>query len=1160
MRIGLLQWLLIGVLTGTGVARDGMGQSVLDRSVTVRFANLPLKDAITKLQAQTNVRFVYSSRIQLNERVSLSAENEKLSSVLNRLLNPLQISYRVINDQIALTRLTGRRSPEVDSSTDQVVPAIEGSASTDANEPAPTERPVRGRVVTADNGEGLPGVNVSIKGTNRGTTTDADGNYQLSVPEGDSVTLVFSFVGYTVQEVVLGNRPEVNVTLQVSANSLNEVVVVGYGEQSRKTLTTSIAKVQGSDLALQPVGTPGEALAALAAGVQVQSGRGGYPGEAPIIRIRGVGSLGASNTPLFVVDGYPLQNPNNFNLINPSDIESIEVLKDAASAAIYGSRAANGVVIVTTKRGKAGKTRFDVSVYHGLQSVSKKLDLMNRDEYIAYAKKGAAAWGRNYPSSFDNPSSLPDTDWQDAIFRTAPISEYQINATGGSENIRYLISGGYFNQEGTLVGTIYKRYTLRFNLDANLSRKLRVGVSLAPSYSLQYRQPAGGQYNGTGDTGLPRGVPSPIHSALLMPPVVPVRYADGRYGQPNADISTSENGFIAQNLYNPLGVLEQLINRWNNFRLLGNGFLEWEPVKNLKLKASLGSTVDFEDQYFYIPPTLASDANPNPQLALLSGRVPAFSQEGNNLGIDWLWENTISYNRSFGQHNLAVVGLYSLQKFRSKFTLAFGRDGTYNTTLLPNPFASPDLVGGLGYDLNAFLSMGGRVNYDYKRKYLLSAAVRWDASSRFGPNQRFATFPSFSGGWRASEEPFWGPLKSLVNEFKIRASYGETGNANIGSFTWLSGIGGSNYSFGGARQFGAAQFGWTNYDLTWEKNRQTDLGLELALLNDKVTFGVDYYNRLTTGMLFNKELPGLVGTAASFRTNIGKLQNRGLELNLGTNATFGALRWSMDINLTGNRTKVLDLGGRESLNPAGAVFGWNNVYRIKVGEPLGQMYGYIVEGVFKSQAELDASPKWVNGNVVGDWKIRDVNGDGKVDENDMTVIGNGFPTFFYGMTHRFNWRGFDLSVIVQGVQGGNIANGNLRHPLNGTGNYNMPAFLIDNNYDPAFADRNPEYYRYFPTTGVTSTNNLTNKALYDASFFRVRNLTLGYMLPTKLLQPVRLQSARVYMTGQNLYTASTYFGLNPETSLNGDTVYQPGLDQGTYPANRIWTVGVNVGF
>ncbi|MBC8152999.1 MAG: TonB-dependent receptor [Bacteroidetes bacterium] len=1148
MKVSLLQILLTGLLLNTVLGADA--QELLEQRVTIRLENATIRQVLSTLEKTAPIKFVYSREVvRTDQKVTVNATDEPLGSLLDQFLNPLQIGYVVTGNQVALVRSSFIAGNGLVTTKSATSPSA-----------ANADQTING-TVTDDKNEALPGVSIVVKGTQRGTTSNGEGKFSIDVPD-KSATLVFSFIGYVAREINVGSQTTISVALSVDDKTLSEVVVVGYGEQAKKELTTSIAKVSGKDINQLPVSTPGDALAGLAPGVQVQSGRGGSPGDAPTIRIRGAGSLGAGNDPLYVVDGYPLQNSAQFVRMSPSDIESIEILKDAASAAIYGSRAANGVVIVTTKRGKAGKTRFDLNTYSGIQQVSNRVEVMNKQQYLAYSKEAAQVRGVKYPDIFDRPDELADVDWQEVIFRTAPMSQVQLTASGGSDKTRFSISGSYLTQQGTLIGTDYKLATFRANVDADLRPKLKVGVNFAPSYVQQNVRPAAGTYQATGDNAIAGiALPSPIYSAVVMPPIVPVHFANGNYGQPYGTPEYDQYGYLGLiNLYNPLAVLELVKNQANSYRLLSNAFLEWEPVKGLKLRTQGGISLESTSRATYIPPTLAYDGAPTASLSNPNFNGIA-SEATNNRTIDYVWENTLTYTRRLSAgHNFSALLLYSNQKFSSFNTSVSGKTGTYTTDLVFNPTASADRIGNLSYGLNAFMSLAARLNYDYKGKYLFSAAIRRDGSSRFGPDQRFGTFPSVSVGWRIAEEAFL-EQQNLVSELKVRASYGQTGNANIGDFSWLSGIGSTNYSYGNQRVFGTQQSGYANPGLTWEKNQQVDLGLEAGFWQDRLYLTIDAYDKITEGMLFSKELPAVVGYASSFQTNIGKLRNRGLEISLSTRNTGqgSALTWTTDVNIAFNRSNVLDLGGRQSLNTSEANSGWPNGYRIEVGQPLGNMYGFIIDGVFKTTDELAASAKWSGGSQVGDLKPRDVNGDGIVNESDRTLLGNGLPKFTYGFTNRFGYKNFDLSVIIQGTQGNSIINGNARHSEAVSGRFNAIAALDNNYYLASDPDREVKYPRN-NTSGLTIQSQLTSYVVYEGSFLRVRNATLGYTLPGGLLKRVGLQSARIYVSGQNLLTFTKYPGFNPEPSQYGDSVSQPGSDQGTYPANRTLTAGFNIGF
>lgn len=1133
------------------------------QEVSLNVKNTPVKEVLNQLTKQTGYNFICDAEIiKSANTVTINVNKIALKKVLQQCFANQDVDIVYGDDNTVVIR-------------QKVVIPIKPLIII----PAPIT--ITGKV-SDSKGQTLPGVSIQIKGTKLGTTTDVDGNYTIKVADGSAV-LVFSFIGLITQEVTVGTNTQINVTMLDAPKTLSDVVVVGYGTQSRATVTAAITKVDGKNIGNQPVGTPGEALAGLAAGVQVQSDQGAKPGAAPTIRVRGVSSLSSSNDPLYVVDGYPLETPANFNLINPGDIESLEILKDAASAAIYGSRAANGVVLVTTKRGKAGKTTFAVTAYSGIQNVNRFIKVLTKDQYVDQVKNLSRLRGQVYPTILDGDiSGLPDVNWQKAIFRSAPVSDFELNASGGSEKVRFNASAGFFKQKGVLIGTEYSRYTTRLNLDADLVKNVKFGFSISPSYAEQFRQPSSGQASGAGANpvdyliGVPGlvadvNLPSPLNQALTFQPIVPVYKANGDIQQPyDRDLGYNLSPtavFSAANFYNPVGILSLSINRSRAFRTLSNTFLEYTPVNGLKLKTYLGATLENEQVHAYIPGTMAYSLAPtasasNPQLGGI------FASDNVRTSFDWVWENTATYDKQVGKHHFNVLGLFSAQKYNSQINYTAGVPGTFITTAVQSPLASPNTVGVEAFDANTFVSYAGRFTYDYSRKYLFTAAVRQDASSRFGPNNRYAVFPSFSMGWRITEEPYMKEKleKLSINELKIRGGYGRTGNANIGSFTYVNAIGlNRNYASGNTRLFGTQQVGFANPDLTWEKNDQTSIGADLGLMQNKLVFTFDYFVRYSNGMLLNKALPLIVGYAStatstsSYQANLGKLQNKGFEFTANTNFKLGAVIWSTNANFSTYKTKILDLGGPSALPAVRAINGWNNVYQVQVGKPLGIMYGYQIIGVYKNATDLATYPKQVTGNNVGDFIIKDQNGDGKVDINDMTNLGHGLPDFTYGLTNTFQYKNFDLSILMQGVQGVNIINGNNRQTITGNNNQNSRADFYNNYYDPLYPNRDVKYAATTASSALPGPA-LTSQAVENGSYMRVRNITLGYRFTDRQLNKLFVKSARLYVTAQNPFLITKYSGYNPEANIMGGDPTTPGVDQGTYPVARTIIVGINFGF
>jgi TonB-dependent starch-binding outer membrane protein SusC len=1016
------------------------------------------------------------------------------------------------------------------------------------------QRTVKG-LVTDDQGIGLPGVSVLVKGSTNGTVTDTDGNYSLSVSSSNDV-LVFSFIGYKPQEIYAGDQSTVNISLQTDIQQLSEVVVVGYGEQERKDLTGSVASVKAKDVTRVQVSSFDQALQGQIAGVQI-SNTGGAPGGGVNVLIRGVSSITGGVQPLFVIDGYPVTNSgigNPLNTISPNDIESVDVLKDASATAIYGSRGSNGVIIITTKRGKSGAPVLEFNTFVGVQQVGKQLDMMNSQQFAQFVMDGRnAAYLDNNPTGnindsnavrpgvswdisdkYRDPSTLTTTNWQDAIFRTAPISNYQLSATGGTDALRYKIAGGYFNQEGVVIESGLKRYNFSANIDGKLTEKLNFGLSLLPSYVSQRNVKTAGH---TGELGI-------INSALAMDPSLPVYNPDGTFFETvlsNADGNAS--------IGNPVKTAMQMKNPSSQFRFLGNMFLEYAILKDLKLKSSFGVDLNYLESSFWNPSTLQSSG--------LIGN--ALAQATNTKSTNWLSETTLSYKKTLGSdHVINVVGGYTAQS--DYFNQVFVQASTFPDDLIPNINGGIPNLSSQGTAVNTLMSVLGRVNYAYQDKYLLTVTMRADGSSRFGKNKRWGAFPSASIGWRISEEGFMKNVTAVTN-LKLRASYGITGNNAIGNYRANSLLGSTGYVIGNNVVNGVVPGSFRNDNLTWEEQSQANIGLDFSILNGRVNFTGDVYDKRNKDMLFNIQTPSSTGFTGAL-VNVGEVQNRGLELSVNTQNTVGAFKWSTNFNISFNQNQVLAMNS-ETARIFGSTGGRGNSNVTQVGSPIGVFYGRRWLGVFQSDAEA-ADYGTQPFARAGDLKFKDVNGDGKIDDNDREVIGNPNPRTFFGFNNNFSYKGFTLDIFLNGQIGQDVY-----APLFSTNNS-----AVQNNL--AFIDQarwrsadNPGSSDYGPGTGSFGRtirggrNNNTvysSKDIYDASYIRVRQISLGYNFPTAFISKAKIQTARLYVTVNNAYTFTKYPFFDPEVGNAGGDQTALGVDWGTYPVNRSFTIGLDLKF
>jgi TonB-dependent starch-binding outer membrane protein SusC len=1146
MRITFYQLMCMIFLSAMAYAHHTPAQELLNRGVTLKLSDVTLKDALNQIERNVNIRFAYSRElVRWSDPVSIHSQGEALSLVLDKLLTPLGIKYTVVNSQILLSKQKKDTSfqPTLD---ERAVTAVE----------AATEIQIGGLVTGAETSEPLPGVSVVVKGSTVGTSTDINGRYQLSIPNKNAV-LVFSFVGYISQEIDPGNRTQVDVALSADIKALNEVVVVGYGTQRRGDITGAVASVSAKDLAGLPTPSLDGALTAKMPGVYVAQTTG-TPGGGLTVRVRGTGSIGAGNEPLYVIDGFPVtanysQTNNPLNSLNPNDIESIEILKDASSTAIYGSRGSNGVVLVTTKAGKSGKMRVDLDLYTGVQNVTKYLDLMNASEFASYIKDTRNnAWidigGKpEDPNSarsaiyqilpaLQNPESLGEgTNWQKEIFRQAPTHNMQLTLSGGNDKVRYMTSGGYYKQDGIVLNSGFERYSFRVNLEAQASKRFKMGLNLTPVYTISKPTGSEGHWSGGGI----------VLSALTMAPHLPVYNPDGTY---TTGLNLG-NGFSS--IENPVKLAKERTNIEKELRLLGTVFGEFRVLENLTYKLLLGTDLQAATRNTFRPSIVGND-----------GAVPPVIPSGTNenrSSYNWLVEHTLNFNKSINKHNFNVLGGFTAQKVRSDAS-------SISSTNFPN-----DLVETLNAGIVSsastsaeewsLLSFLARANYSYASKYLVTATIRRDGSSRFGDNNKWGVFPSVSAGWRISEEAFMKNIPA-INELKLRASYGHTGNNFIGNYDHIGLLAKRNYVFGGSGGSVVNGLGpnrISNPDLSWEKNKQMDVGIELGLLQNRIFLVADYYVKITSDLLLNVPTPSLTGYTTA-RQNIGKIENKGWELGLTTRNLEKALKWTTDFNISFNRNKVLSLG--PSGEPLYGNYQVTSSHITEIGKPMGNFFGYQVEGIFQTQAEIDNSPSFADSKP-GHFKFKDTNADGKLSTADRTILGNPQPAFIYGMTNTLAFKGIDLTILLQGVQGNEILHLGRRFYANYAGTANGLAEMNNRWKSPQESGDgktprvNRDLNRY---SSSNASANISSIHVEDGSFLRLRNVALGYNLPATLLEKMKMRAVRVYVNLQNPITWTKYTGYNPEVSVQGASALEPGIDYGGYPIAKVYTVGLNIGF
>lgn len=1018
---------------------------------------------------------------------------------------------------------------------------------------AQNKRIIRGTVVD-EAGEPAMGATIIVKETSSMTVTGLDGKFQLSIP-GDAKEMEVSYVGYLKQTVKLPGKEIFNIRLVIDNVTLDEVVVIGYGTTKKGNLTGAIASVKGEDLEDQATGNIANSLQGMLAGVEVTSGSGA-PGEELAITIRGTASINADDTPLYVVDGIPVDDLGG---LSPNDIASIEILKDASSSAIYGSRGANGVVLITTKTaGESDRVSVSVAASYGIQQLDQKIDVMSGEEWMqfrsklndmryvkAYANKGATAnddWDtrlgiigsvkREYMNdprwSQPGHEGLAMVDWQDEFFRLAPVQNYSIAVANSTKKTKYRVSIGYFDQQGIAIQTSYKRFSFRTNVETKLSKWLTLGVNVTPVVSWS----EGGNVDGRDGTSI---------TALSMCPVAEADAGANTGAEPYPAYS-----WAASNV-SPVARMNETKNSGETLRLQTSAFARAQIIKDLRLEITGSYNYRSNFNHYFRPSSVTSNWGSTSE-----GDETEASRTIRRYH-SYLLQGVFNYSKEFNGHGISAMLGYSMEHSTSTDTRLRASDfpdnsqlgfsmGSEEITLASASIGTPGRM----------MSFFGRLQYEYDNRFAVTASLRRDGSTRFGRNNRWGTFPSVGATYRISNEDFW-PKDFVVNSLKVRASWGMNGNNSIRSNASVGLMGNAAYSQGGKFMNGYAPTTIDNVDLGWEKTHSWNLGLDMGLFRNRITIGLDVYRKLTKDMLYEVSVPASMGLKNNKAwDNVGSIENKGFEIEVGTKNLTGILKWATSFNIGFNKNKVLSLGD----NNTTLFGGWSNAntHVFMVGEPTRSYYMYDAVGVYRTQEDLLHYPI-MSGQKVGDVRYRDVNGDGIITDADRTLVGKARPDYTFGMNNRFNYKKFDLSISISGQLGGylySMLGRNLDRPTGNSGTGNLLAKWKNmwiSEEEPGDG-KTPSFF------STTTTDLYDTRWLYKTDFIKIRNVTFGYTIP---INRKIARKARVYCSIQNLWTWDKYDGgFSPEASTYGSK--KTGYDYGSYPMARVYTLGVNLNF
>ncbi|WP_229253888.1 TonB-dependent receptor [Dyadobacter sp. NIV53] len=1077
---------IILMLATLGFAKDGNAQDLMKRTVTIHFNNKEIVKVLTTIGHKANVKFTYLPGIFPAEtKVTMDFKNEPLENVLHQILTPYNVGYQTSGEFIILKKLNPTPKSSMSDGRNDVPRIMD-------------EITITGKV-TDEKGESLPGVSIILKGTQRGTVTDIEGAYSFNVPDKGAV-LVFSYVGYLQKEIQVGNQTNIATQLLVDNKTLEEVVVVGYGTVKKADVTGAIASVDGTRIARAATPDATGALQGTMPGVVVVKNVG-KPGSGYNINIRGVSSIGGSNSPLFVIDGIP--STAGINELNPADIEKIDILKDASATAIYGSRGAKGVVIVTTKRGKSGKTTISYDAYAGVRTPTHLPDMFDGNEYVAFRTEMFKAQGKDIsrtnttfftPEQWKNIDEGKFTDWPKLILKNGLQMNHNLTASGGDDKTRFAISAGLLLEDGNVKPEQFKRYTLRGNIDRQITAKWKVGLNIYFSQNLTNQ-----------------GSSEALRSAYRLPPMA---YPYNETGAPAFRV------YGTNSVTNPLFDQDNEIRQSRNSRTFGNIYVQFEPIKYFTLKSTISPNYSAERSGFYFGPLTKQS---------LGGSVPTQGSNSSKEQLTWVWDNQATYERQFGLHKLTATAVQSMQKDRLESS-TITVDGLPYKSLWYNLSTGGRVLGyGSNYTKSTLASAMGRVNYSYKDKYLLTATGRWDGSSRLAEGNQWGFFPSASVAWRISEEQFIKTI-SAINDLKLRVSYGVTGNDRVEPYSTQATLTQTFYDFGGTFAQGYAPNQLPNKNLTWETTHEINVGLDFGLLGNRVSGSIDVYNRLIDNILLSRQLPAPSGFS-SITDNVGKLKNSGVEVGLSTiNVRAGKFMWKTDFVFDKNKNEILELNGGKKDDVGNKWF---------IGQPVQVNYDYVSDGIWQ-QNQIDEAKKY--NQTPGQIRVKDLDGNGVINATDRQIIGKRVPSWTGSFSNTFRYGNLDLYVQVYTRRGEQFVSSFDATLMNYNQDYNqvkVDYWTASNPSQTHFQPGNPGPYTVIPT-------------YRKVDFTRVSNITLGYNLPNSLVKKFNISNLRFYATATNPFLFTKYEGFDPEWPATNT--------YGTAVSTSSYLFGINLAF